>query len=63
MRAYVIEHPARPIYLNGEVVVGAGLPESVDLQPVPDSEYNYAYVNREPVLVQPRTRRIVYIYR
>jgi hypothetical protein len=39
------------------------LPADVALQPVPDYEYQYAYVNRVPVLVQPQTRRIVYIYR
>lgn len=63
VRSYVIGHPAQPVYLNGEVVVGAGLPENVALQPVPGTEYEYAYVNRVPVLVQPQTRRIVYIYR
>jgi uncharacterized protein YraI len=63
VRSYVIEHPAQPAYLNGEVVVGAGLPEDVALQPVPDYDYEYAYINRMPVLVQPQTRRIVYVYR
>lgn len=63
VRTYVIQHPAQPVYLNGEVVVGASLPEDVALQPVPDTEYEYADVNRVPVLVQPRTRRIVYVYR
>lgn len=61
--AYVETHPVQPVTLNGEVVVGAGLPEDVALAPVPDYEYNYAYVNRVPVLVEPTTRRIVYIYR
>ncbi len=63
VRTYVVEHPAQPVYLNGEVVVGAGLPHGVTLQRVPDYDYDYAYVNRVPVLVQPQTRRIVYIYR
>jgi len=63
VRTYVVQHPARQVYLNGEVVVGAGLPPDVALQPVPDSDYQYAYVNSQPVLVQPQTRRIVYVYR
>ena len=63
VRTYVVGHPAQPVYLNGEVVVGAGLPPEVALQPVPDTDYEYAYVNSQPVLVQPQTRRIVYIYR
>ena len=60
---YVETNPVDPVYLDGEVVVGATLPETVELRPVPDYEYRYVYVNRQPVLVEPRTRRIVYIYR
>jgi uncharacterized protein YraI len=63
VRSYVVENPGQPVYLNGEVVVGAGVPQSVELNPVPDYDYDYAYVNRVPVLVEPSTRRIVYIYR
>jgi hypothetical protein len=60
---YVVNHPVAPIYLNGEVVEGVGLPESVVLAPVPDSDYGYAYINNVPVLVEPSTRRVQYIYR
>jgi uncharacterized protein YraI len=60
---YVTSNPAQPVYLQGEAVVGARLPETVELRPVPDYEYEYVYVNRQPVLVEPGTRRIVYIYR
>jgi uncharacterized protein YraI len=63
VQTYVLSHPLDPVYLNGEVVVGAGLPPSVALAPVPQTEYEYAYVNRQPVLVEPRTRRIVQVYR
>ena len=56
-------NPVDPIYLEGEVVVGAGLPETVQLRPVPDYNYRYVYVNRQPVLVDPTSRRIVYVYR
>jgi uncharacterized protein YraI len=63
VQTYVTRHPGEPVLLEGEVVVGATLPESVELRPVPDYEYRYVYVNRQPVLVEPRTRRIVHIYR
>ena len=62
-RTYVIENPVDQVYLDGEVVVGATLPPAVELRPVPDSEFDYAYVNRVPVLVQRGERRIVYVYR
>ncbi len=61
--SYVVTHPVEPVYLNGEVVEGAGLPEDVALAPVPGYDYQYAYVNNQPVLVEPQTRRVEYIYR
>ena len=61
--SYVVSHPVAPVYLNGEVVEGVGLPEDVALAPVPGYDYQYAYVNSQPVLVEPQTRRIEYIYR
>jgi uncharacterized protein YraI len=63
VRTYVASHPLEPIDIDEDVVVGAGLPASVELQPVPNFEYDYAYVNERPVLVEPRSRRIVYVYR
>jgi len=63
VQSYVVQHPVQPVYLNGEVVEGAGLPPDVVLTPVPDQQYSYAYVNGVPVLVEPTSRRVTYIYR
>lgn len=63
VQQYVVANPTNRVYLNGEVVVGAGLPDDVALTPVPDYQYQYAYVNGLPVLVEPRSRRVTYIYR
>jgi uncharacterized protein YraI len=60
---YVRSNPLDPIYLDGEVVVGAGVPEPVILTEVPDSDYYYAYINGLPVLIERATRRVVYIVR
>lgn len=60
---YVTTNPLEPVTLEGEVVIGAGLPRTVELQPVPDYRYQYVYVNGQPVLVDPATRRIVYVFR
>lgn len=60
---YVRANPVEPIFLEGEVVVGAGIPETVTLSEVPDSEYYYAYVNGVPVLVEREQRRVVYVMR
>ncbi len=63
VRTYVSSNAVEPVYLDGEVVVGAGLPETVVLRDIPDYEYRYVYVNGQPVLVEPGSRRIVYVMR
>jgi uncharacterized protein YraI len=63
VQTYIQQNPVKTVYLNGEVVVGAAVPETVQLDPVPDYSYDYVYVNGQPVLVDPQSRRIVYVYR
>lgn len=60
---YVTQNPVEPIFVNGEVVVGAGIPETVTLYTVPDAEYQYVNLNGQYVYVTPEDRRIVYIQR
>lgn len=60
---YVQTNPVDQVYLDGEVVVGAGIPDTVTLVPVPESEYSYAYVNGVPVLVETKKRTVTYIVR
>lgn len=57
---YAMTNPTDTIYLDGEVVVGAGIPETITLAEVPDSEYFHAHINGVPVLVERKTRRIVH---
>ena len=61
--SYVNANPLDVVYLDGEVVVGAGVPETVPLVQVPDSEYSYAYINGVRVLVKASDRSVVYITR
>ncbi|RJT39728.1 DUF1236 domain-containing protein [Mesorhizobium waimense] len=60
---YVTTHRLEPVYLDGEVVTGATLPDTVELREIPDYDYRYVYVNNQPALVDPGTRRIVYVMR
>ena len=60
---YVTENRVEPVYLSGEVVVGAGIPENVEFIEIPEYEYDYVYVNHQPVLVDPESREIVYVIR
>ncbi|OQM77200.1 DUF1236 domain-containing protein [Manganibacter manganicus] len=63
VRTYVTSHRLEPVYLEGEVVSGAILPDTVDLQEIPDYDYRYVYVNGQPAVIDPATRRIVYVMR
>ncbi|MCR4268693.1 DUF1236 domain-containing protein [Nitratireductor sp. ZSWI3] len=63
VRTYVETNTFDPVYLEGEVVIGATLPETVEVHEIPDYEYRYVYVNEQPVLVEPQTREIVYVLR
>jgi hypothetical protein len=60
---YVTSNAVNSFTYPGEVVVGASLPHTVVLNNVPDYRYQYVYVNDTPVLVDPVTRRIVYVFR
>ncbi|WBU60813.1 DUF1236 domain-containing protein [Paracoccus albus] len=61
---YIEANPQEPVILDGEVVVGAGVPEEVTLYEVPDApEYRYVTINGQQVLVNPENRQIIYIYR
>ncbi len=60
---YVTQNPVEPVFVNGEVVVGAGVPDAVTLYPVPDADLQYVNLNGQYVFVEPEDRRIVYIRR
>ena len=61
---YVTTNSVEPVYLDGEVVIGAGVPEAVTVYDVPMApDYRYAVINGQTVLVDSNTRAITYIYR
>ncbi len=62
-RTYVTSNPMDPVYLEGEVVVGAQVPDTVTVQTIPEYEYEYVYINGQPVLIDPASREIVYVFR
>lgn len=63
VKAYIDANPQPPVLLEGEVVIGAGVPETVTLYEIPDvTDYRYVTINGQPVLVGA-DRKIVHIYR
>ena len=60
---YVRQNPVEPVYLEGEVAVGAGVPETVTIYETPAQGYSYVNVNNQPVVIDNDTRRIVTVIR
>jgi uncharacterized protein YraI len=60
---YVKATPVAPVHVTGEIVVGAILPAELVLYEVPSSPYQYAVVNTATGLVEPASRKVVYIAR
>lgn len=64
-RTYVTEQKVPSVRYEQQLVVGATLPETVTVREVParygKTQYRYTVVNDRPVLVEPRTRKIVQI--
>lgn len=60
---YVRSHQTEPVYVQGEVVSGVMIPEEVQLTPVPDTNYQYVYLNGLPVLVEADNRTVVHVVR
>lgn len=61
-REYVIAHPVEPVVIEQDVTVGYVVPETVVVQPIPDTpEFGYIYVEQRPVVVDLNTRKVVHI--
>jgi hypothetical protein len=63
IREYVVRERVAPV--QERVTVGATLPTSVELRPVPSdwgpwsSRYNYVYADEQMYLVEPSSRQVV----
>ncbi|MFN3658462.1 MAG: DUF1236 domain-containing protein [Pseudolabrys sp.] len=59
---YVERERAPSVTVQERVVVGEALPATVELRAIPEhTEYRYAIVNNQRVIVEPRTRKVVKI--
>jgi hypothetical protein len=63
VRTYVTQQRTNSVVLEGPVVVGQPLPDTVEYQVIPDNDgYAYAIVNDQRVLIDPKTRSIIEVY-
>ena len=60
---YVTTNPVEPVYLDGEVVVGAVVPQNVTTYEVPQDGLRYATINGQTVVVDTQTNAIVQVIR
>jgi hypothetical protein len=67
MQEYVVKEKIRPFRFKEKVVVGATLPEDVELAPVPEAwgptlrSYHYAYSDDHFYFVEPSSRKVIHI--
>ena len=63
VQGWVMEQSAPSVEVQGDVVVGSTLPESVQVIAVPKhKKYAFAVINKHRVLVEPETRKIIKVY-
>jgi hypothetical protein len=56
--------PQPSVVYQGEVVVNQPVPETVTVYPIADNrDYDYAVINNERVIVDPRTHMVVRVIR
>lgn len=61
-RTYILENRTESVVLDSGATVGTVIPETAPVQTVPNTQYQYVYVNDRPVLVEPGSRKIIHIY-
>ncbi len=60
VRTYVTGQEVTSVTVDGDIVVGEALPETVTITPIPDNaEYGYAVVNNKRVVINPETRTVI----
>jgi hypothetical protein len=60
---WVMEQPDSAVTIDGDIVVGASVPDKVKLVAVPDNdEYALVVVNKKRALVDRKTNKVVKIY-
>ena len=54
---FVTQQTVTPVIVNGEVMIGAALPAAAPTYDIPASDYDFAYINGQRVLVEPTRGR------
>ncbi len=62
VKEYVHKHKVASVNVLGlELGLGSTVPDTVELQTVPNVQYRYAVVNDHTVLIDPSTRKVIQV--
>ncbi|MDR6666863.1 DUF1236 domain-containing protein [Rhizobium sp. 1399] len=62
VRTYVMEQSVPSVVYDGDIAVGATLPDTVEIRTVPNVDgYGYTVINERRVIVEPQTHRIIQV--
>ncbi len=62
VRTYVLEQQVPSVAYDGDVVVGAVVPDTVEIHTIDGhADYAYSVVNDQRVIINPQTRTIVQV--
>jgi len=60
VRTYITEQEVPSVTYDGDIVVGTELPSSVEVHTIPSSDaYAYTVINKQRVIVDPHTHRVI----
>lgn len=63
VRTYVTQQSRPSVVLEGPIVVGQPLPDTVEYQIIPDNDgYAYTVINDQKVIIDPQTRSVIEVY-
>ncbi|MCS3743100.1 DUF1236 domain-containing protein [Rhizobium sp. BK661] len=60
VRTYITEQEVPSVTYDGDIVVGTELPSSIEVHTIPSNDaYAYTVINKQRVIVDPHTHRII----
>ncbi|OWW00199.1 hypothetical protein ATY79_01455 [Rhizobium sp. R693] len=64
VRTYITEQDVPSTVYDGDVIVGTELPSSIEIRTIPSNDaYGYTVINKQRVIVDPHTHRVIEIIR
>lgn len=60
VRTYITEQEVPSVPYDGDIVVGTELPSSIEVHTIPSNDaYAYTVINKQRVIVDPHTHRVI----